>query len=139
MDGEAMVQYLLSQGVQPQNILIHGWSLGGGVGAHVAALHQEKGKEIHICNDRSFESMVNEVKELARELRKYINTSTLLGKLVSAALALAPITIPLIHMIGWDFKSTQCYQKINGHKFIIYHPNDEIIVYSASLHKNWRI
>lgn len=57
MDGEAMVQYLLSKGVPAKNILIHGHSIGGSVGIHVAALHQETGNEISVCADRTSASI----------------------------------------------------------------------------------
>lgn len=53
LDGEAMLQYLLQKGVRPENILIHGHSLGGGVGTAVAARHPG----VNLCNDRSFASI----------------------------------------------------------------------------------
>lgn len=68
MDGEAMVQSLLKQGVSPKNILIHGISMGGGVGAEVAALHQKAGEEINYCGDRTFSSLAKEARELPRRI-----------------------------------------------------------------------
>lgn len=53
LDGEAMLQYLFQKGVRPENILIHGHSLGGGVGTAVAARHPG----VNVCNDRSFSSI----------------------------------------------------------------------------------
>ncbi len=52
-DGEAAVQYLLSQGVLPEDIVLHGHSLGGGVATAVVAKHQG----MHLVNDRSFSSL----------------------------------------------------------------------------------
>lgn len=133
MDGEAMVQFLLKQGVRPENILIHGWSLGAGVGAHVAALHQDKGHEIHFCGDRSFASMVMEVKELSRSIRNEMR-NTCLGNFLKGTLALlTPVVLGLIKVLGWNFQTLDCYKKIQGHKFIIYHREDKTIPYAASL------
>lgn len=129
MDGEAMVQFLLKQGVHPKNILIHGWSLGGAVGAHVAALHQEKGRESSHGNDRSFKTMVKEVKYF---LPKVLEREGLHPTKIKLLTFLA---VSGIKILGWNFQSFKCYQKIKGHKFVIYHPLDEVIPYQASLHR----
>lgn len=146
MDGEAMVHYLLSQGVKAKNILIHGWSLGGGVGAHVAALHQKKNQEgratvlhedhvMNFVNDRSFSSMAEEAKELLGSIRKELNRGCL-ARLFAIGLAiLTPFAILAIRALGWNFKSFDCYKKIQGAKFIIYHSDDSIIPKKASLHR----
>ncbi len=140
MDGEALVKYLLSQGILPQNILIHGWSLGSGVGAHVAALHQEKGKEIHFCSDRSFASMYDEVKDLAKQISQILRKQNrCIPQLFATAITFAtPFVLGLTKVLGWNFKSLECYKKINGKKFIIYHRQDQVIPYTASLYKKFK-
>lgn len=137
MDGEAMVQYLLTQGVSQKNILIHGWSIGGGVGAYVAALHQEKGKEIKFCSDRSFASTVEEIKEFARaKINEIRRENRCKAKIKASGLAiLSSLALGLIRVLGWNFNSLKSYNAINGYKFIIYHPQDPEVPYAASLYK----
>lgn len=134
MDGEAMVQHLLSLGYKEENILIHGWSLGAGVGAHVAALHQEEGRAIHYCSDRSFASLATEVKHLVQRDKQELRARghTFLAKLVKIA---SKIAEGLVKLIGWNFQSLTCYKKLKGHKFIVFHRQDQLIKYEASLFK----
>lgn len=141
MDGEAMVQYLLSKGVQKKNILIHGWSLGGGVGAHVSAHHQEPGQEISYCGDRTFASLVavaqewfcpDSIKELLPEKFQAEFYSNCISKIMTLG------AVNLLHLLNWNFKTLECYKKINGYKFIIYLPNDNVIPHKASLYKKFK-
>lgn len=115
LDGEAMVQKLLASGVPSENILLHGWSIGGGVATEVAALHQEPGHEMHLCNDRSFATLTHAVKGLIPVVGGLLGGIAWLG--------------------GWKFDSVSNYRKINGYKFTIVAKNDHIIKYQASLHK----
>lgn len=137
MDGEAMIQFLLSKGVKSKNILIYGWSMGGAVGTHVAALHQKTGDEMNLANDRSFASFVKEVKELLGKIgHSFLNHRGCLVRITGAFITVGiPIALGLIQALGWNFKNVEQYKKINGHKFIIYHPEDGIIPYKASLYK----
>jgi len=114
LDGEAMVQKLLSTGVQAKNILLHGFSLGGGVAAKVCALHQEPGNEMHLCSDRSFSTFINAARGL------FPGVGGLLG------------VIALLN--GWKFNSLKHFESIKGHKFVIVSKKDPIISYSASLY-----
>jgi len=116
LDGEAMVQYLLNKGVPPENILLHGLSLGGAVATEVAAYHQEKDHEMHLCNERSFSHIAKLLK--ARCPRAL---GAILGQIVLAA--------------GWRFDSLKNFQKINGYKFTIHSQEDGVIRYEASLYK----
>lgn len=69
LDAEAMVQHLLSSGVLPNHILVHGFSIGGGVGTEIAALHPG----MHLCNDRSFSKLTEAFHEIVpiRLLKKF--------------------------------------------------------------------
>ena len=119
LDGEALVQYLLNQGVEPRNILLHGLSLGGGVAAAVAANHQEEGREINLCSDRSFASITDFLKAHFPSWLSFVGT--LLSRIVAAA--------------KWAFDSLSNYLKIKGGKFIIYAPKDGIVTKPGSLYK----
>lgn len=141
MDGEAMVQYLLTKGVKSENILIHGWSFGGAVGVHLAALHQEEGHEMNFGSDRSFASLSAILKERSRKLhRKFKRINIHLSKIkVKVLKVLTSLTNRLIFAFGWDFKCVKCYKAIKGHKFIIYHRDDYVIPYGASLYKKLKL
>lgn len=131
-DGIAMVEYLLSLGVKTENIMIHGWSLGGGVGAHVAVHYQKKGHEIGYCNDRSFSSMEDEVDGILTSLKNEAKNGSLFNKIIAY---LAPVSKILLHALNWNFKTLECYNKMNGPKIVLYHRKDEVIPYEASLYK----
>lgn len=133
-DGIAMIQYLLSLGVKPENILIHGWSLGGGVGAHVAVHYQKQGHEMHYCNDRSFSTLYDQIDTvisiIQKKILKYspIRYPKILVKLLSSGRIFK-------YLLNWNFDTVKCYQSIKGKKIILYHPKDWAIRYDASLHK----
>jgi hypothetical protein len=120
LDGEAMVQKLLADGVPPENILIHGWSLGGGVATEVSSYHQEKGHEMGIVNDRSFASLISATAGLIPVV------GGLLGR--------------IIWLAGWRFNSLANYKKIKQEdKFIIVgNKNDQVIAHKASLYKAYK-
>lgn len=62
-DGIAMVQKLLDHGVNPENIVIYGHSLGGGVGAQVMLHFSLRNIQLHrFISDRSFETLRAAVK-----------------------------------------------------------------------------
>lgn len=116
LDAEAMVQFLIYKGIDPANILIHGWSLGGGVAAAVAFHHQEKSHEMKLCSDRSFARISDVVKSL------YPGVGWLFAKLPSVK--------------AWEFNSIDHFAKVKGYKFIIYAKRDTVIKAVASLYKN---
>jgi len=79
-DGQAAMHHLLDKGVDAKYILIHGHSLGGGVGAHIRAQYPE-GPLIH---DRSFSSLSAVVKDIFRGL---------FGACVAAAIGIVPVLV----------------------------------------------
>ncbi|MBA2728636.1 MAG: hypothetical protein H0U49_10750 [Parachlamydiaceae bacterium] len=124
LDGEAQIQYLLSLGVAKENILLHGWSLGGAVATEVASNHQEKGHEINLCNERSYANLI----ELLKTRLPKIFGSTIKNIIgFSAGI--------FLHAAGWQFDGVKNFQKINGQKWIIYSKEDGFSKYSASLYK----
>ena len=59
IDAIASVQRLLDKGVDPKNILLKGWSLGGALATLTAKHFHDRGKKIYVFNDRSFSSFTN--------------------------------------------------------------------------------
>lgn len=140
MDGEALIQYLLSLGVKSKNILIYGYSMGGAVGANVAALHQKKGDEINFISDRSFSTLLKETKEVFKDTgRDLLKSSFFLHRFYGVLiLASIPFALGIIQAIGWNTNNLKCFKKIQGYKCIIYHRYDQVIPYAASLFKAYK-
>jgi len=108
-DGKACIDFLLKKGVKKENILIYGYSLGGGVGTAVATNYNG----ICLVNDRSFSSITNATK--------------------------AFFCIPIIREIAafavtlfWNLNSFENIQKITGKKYLIVAPQDFIIPFENS-------
>lgn len=116
-DGEAMIQFLLEQGIPPDNILVHGWSLGGAVATSLVKLYQDKGIQMHLCSDRSFSSFPDFLKNILPKCLVGIIT-----KIVAAA--------------GWVFNASNDFNQIVSSKFIIHAKRaDRVIPYEASVYK----
>ncbi|NGX53456.1 MAG: Multifunctional-autoprocessing repeats-in-toxin [Chlamydiae bacterium] len=120
VDGEALVQYLLNQGVREDNILIHGLSLGGAAGVEVAANH----RRMHHCNERSLSTIPNFLKGML--------TTTLLPRRL--AHGLGSLVGKIVEMSGHRFDSVKHYRKIDGNKFLIYCAQDEVMNHPAGLY-----
>ena len=109
LDGETMMQYLIDAvGVKSEHIVVHGRSIGGGVGSQARKLHPEGG----IVCDRSFASMA-------------IEATALFGWGMAK----------LLRGLGWELDTVAAWEKIKGRKVIVYHHKDGIIPYQASLYK----
>jgi dienelactone hydrolase len=111
LDGKAMIQKLLADGVPQDHILVHGWSIGGGVATEVASNFPN----VHHCSDRSFASLIHVAK----------GWLPVLGGVLGGIAWLA----------GWRFNSTKNFEKIQGKKLVIYSKTDGVIPYKASLYK----
>jgi pimeloyl-ACP methyl ester carboxylesterase len=120
VDGETMVQYLLNEKkIPPENVMVHGWSLGGAVANEVSALHQEKGHEMKLCNDRSFSTLYKEIKALLPA-------------------GIGHVAAPIAYSLGWKFNPAKFWKSIaEEHKMLSFHRKDPVIPYKgASLYKN---
>eukprot|EP01119_Soliformovum_irregulare_P010196 TRINITY_DN2496_c0_g1_i1.p1 TRINITY_DN2496_c0_g1~~TRINITY_DN2496_c0_g1_i1.p1 ORF type:complete len:395 (-),score=89.63 TRINITY_DN2496_c0_g1_i1:25-1209(-) len=161
-DGDAAMQYLLSQGVRSRNILLHGHSMGGAV----AVKTRVKYPDGPIISDRSFRSLSAVVGALLMTnspLRTFV--SLLMGAVISGYISalrevsgsdlminlfvgtlafgmvgsylpypIAQFAVLLIELMQWGFHITDSWVKIQGEKVIIYHNLDGIITHSdASL------
>jgi esterase/lipase len=121
-DGKATIEYLLKQGIKPENIVVYGASLGGAIATHVAADCMEKKQGVALCTDRSFKSLPHVIKELV----------PILGRPIAA----------LAKWFGWNLNSEEKFnnlrrqlQHIKQKKILlIYHEKDEIVRIRASVH-----
>ncbi|MBA3816475.1 MAG: alpha/beta hydrolase [Parachlamydiaceae bacterium] len=110
LDGKAMVQKLLSEGIPEEDMLIHGHSIGGAVATEVASLYPK----VHHCSDRSFAS-------LSHFLKGWV---PIIGGVLGGIAGLA----------GWKFNSVTDFEIIQGKKFVIYSKRDWVIPFKASLY-----
>lgn len=101
LDGDAFIQHLLSQGVPPQHITLHGHSMGGGVATELAALHPG----IKLVADRTYSSISDAIIELGSSISR----------------PLAKVVAFLARHLGWNLDPFTAFPKITGHKVTIHH------------------
>lgn len=131
-DGIAEVQRLFDAGAKPQNILLDGESMGGGVATLVALHFHKTDRPVYLWNSRSFASLADTaVNTVAPRLPHAVKTC--LNKLVS--------------VLGWEGDAASAYEQIDK-KYKAYmvvakeskkHPvkstGDKTIPHASSLHK----
>jgi len=155
VDAETAFKYLIDQGVSSDKILIHGHSMGGGVGVEVRAKHPDG----PIINDRSFSSLNDTVQSLVtREpflgallggvigfflvgfaggiATQCALNGALYGGLGAVVLGyigtrhtkmLVPLISSALSLIGWHLHVSKCWKIIEGYKVVIYHQLDGLI------------
>ena len=67
-DGIAQVQRLLDQGINPELIVLRGYSLGGAVATKVAMYFHRQGIRINIFNERSFSNVIHVIAGFLRHI-----------------------------------------------------------------------
>jgi acetyl esterase/lipase len=85
-DGQAVVDYLLKQGVPAENILICGTSLGGAVATHVAAARVQAGQNVSLISDRSFSSLSRVVWKIGGIVDYILPILALLARAIAIAI-----------------------------------------------------
>ena len=86
-DGDAVVQHLRDQGVEPKNILLYGSSIGGAVATHVAEKRVTEGEKVSLMSDRSFSSLEAVIQKIGRVFDQYLPILTQLIRNIVAAIA----------------------------------------------------
>lgn len=121
IDGDAALQFLMDQGFQKRKVLLHGYSLGGGISSQVALMNTDK-LDPKNCppylNEKSFESSASAV-------------AALKGAFLGTLVYLAHWNLPAYKL--WEEKNNQ------SKKALIVHKEDYMIPYrEASLYKTLR-
>jgi pimeloyl-ACP methyl ester carboxylesterase len=126
LDGESVYQYATNElGVDKDKVHFYGFSLGGAIAAQVKALHPEsQGKYV---GDRAFKSVFSLITEncCIRGLGSVVKKIT---SLISASLIAFPI-----YLLGWEWDGSRVVSELSGDKRVIYHPNDWLVPFEASL------
>jgi len=132
-DAESMVEYLKKKGVPPENILLYGRSLGGGIAAQTAAK-----KGVHLATAMSFSSLQKTVPLLVRNAAMK-TTVAFLGVLLSYLLSsfVGYVAGKLLPSKDWSLNSSSVLQDIRkkGRQVAVLNARygDNIIPHEASL------
>jgi len=106
-DGIAEVQRLIDNGVNPENILLDGHSLGGGVATKVAEHFHGLKARVSLWNDRSFATLT--------KAAAGILAPTLPGILDDAVqTSFASTTWSVLESTGWNVDAASAYKRIPG-------------------------
>jgi hypothetical protein len=124
-------QYLVEkEGMDPNDIVIMGHSMGGAHGAEAARLVQESypDKKINFISDRSFGDLVAECHMI---IDKVFENSCL-----RACTSFIKYVIDqLVRCCEWQMLPHQALETLKGRVCILYHKDDPTIPYPASLYK----
>jgi len=121
LDIYASYEYLIhEEGVDPEDIVLVGHSMGSAYGTRAAAMIQEKypDKKISVINGRSFAHLGTQIDEMFSGKGFFPGVLRILAKGL---------------WFGMDVK--EAFEKLKGQKVVFYHPDDEVIPYAASLAK----
>lgn len=114
VDGDACIQHLLALGVKPANIMVHGYSLGGGAGGIVSGWHQG----CRYLSEKSFAT-------LGDVIRSY-QSKNLKGRLKGLGEQF------LASSAGWAYDSIKSWKKSTGSKGVLLHKQDNEIYYKQT-------
>ncbi len=114
LDGESIYQFVRDKlHVPAKDIHFYGWSLGGGISAHVKEIQSDR--EGRYVNERSFTSINETVKNLMSDVQ-----ATIAGVAISA--------------LNWNIGAVEPIKKLKGKTLIVHHPEDELMRKEASLY-----
>ncbi|MBP9842190.1 MAG: alpha/beta fold hydrolase [Simkaniaceae bacterium] len=102
LDGESFIQDLLSKGVQPPEITLHGHSMGGGVATELAALYPG----LNLVADRTYSSISDAITTLVTP---------------QAGRCIASTAAKITTLLGWNLNPLAAFPKISGRKTTIHH------------------
>lgn len=115
LDGITQTQRVLNRGVKAENITIDGHSLGGAIGAYVAAFFHNNDIKVKLFSDRSFASLDAVIRSKFPQI-------------------VAGTLIPVLPNIGWDLRPIDPFNSIDDdYKAFVYCTDDKVIDVNASL------
>jgi pimeloyl-ACP methyl ester carboxylesterase len=126
LDGESVYQYVTKElQIEINRVHFFGFSLGGAIAAQVKALHPEsEGKYVGDRPFRSIFSLITEnccVERFGRLIKKVTSV-------VSSIFLAYPV-----YLLGWEWDGRTALEQLRGDRRIIYHPNDCLVPFAASL------
>lgn len=136
-DGIAQVQRLLSKGANPENILLDGHSLGGGIATMVAQHFHNLNQRVYLWNDRSFASLSKAAAGIIAP-----NLPGILDDVLQTSIESSSWSV--MKPSGWDVDVAAAYNSIPANfkgYMVVAKPSDKslgdgVISHPASLHKS---
>lgn len=128
-DAESMIHWANKYYDIPfEKLLVYGTSMGGALGLDIVASFAKKGQKLHLLSDRSFSTYFDVVKANAKRL---LGDSWVFGEFFCKVAEFA----------GWSIDSKKnlirvMESDVDSRIVVIYHPEDTIIPYDASLGKS---
>jgi hypothetical protein len=126
LDGHTAIQFLKDHGVHSKDILIEGYSIGGGIGVQAAALHPD----VNFANISSYSSIANFVENLTyHHILGDVNTASRCRKVMATIISFIVkwILKGVLWVKHWEMDSIAAWKKIKGFKWIITCTADEIM------------
>lgn len=139
-DGIAQVARLLDDGMAAEDICLYGHSLGGGTALEVAHYFQQRGQNIKVFNDRSFDRISDVIPEKLFNAIRATKSWISKGLLGALALIIKGVTELFIPLTEWQFSSAKISKNLKPDTFNYAvcreHRNhqDEVIAHYASIH-----
>ncbi len=132
LDIYSCFKYLVEvEGISAEDIVIYGYSLGGGYGALGAELIQKEfpDAKINILNERSFSSLEEEVRQIF--MQKFASYP-LLASIVSKIFSML-----LVHC-EWEIDTERAASSLKGKVCVVYNKVDETIPFLSSLYSRMK-
>lgn len=112
-DTIAQVQRLLDQGVDPENITLKGFSLGGAIGTLAAKHFHDRGLKVNIFNDRSFSTITNVAVGQIRKANWGLQSGhqeNFFKKLLGWILK--PFILFVLALVNWEMDAASAWESI---------------------------
>lgn len=112
-DGIAQVQRLLDQGIDPEFIVLRGYSLGGAVATKIAEHFHAQSIMLNVFNERSFSNVMHVIAGFLRHIgapEKSGHKSGVLGIFLSVILW--PFLKLTLLLIDWEMEAADAFRKI---------------------------
>lgn len=113
IDTATCVQFLLDHGVDENDIIIYGYSIGGGVATKTAALFDG----VNLINRNSYSSI------------------GAVGKTLFPIPLVKSVVVKAIKLAEYDLDAAESWDKVTGEKLIVCHFQDKVIPKSSSLYE----
>jgi len=128
VDGASIVQWVRNElGTPDDRIHFYGRSLGGAIAAQTKALYPNlTGRFI---SERSFSSSYDMISRIVHDRFKP-NLHPMLRPL---CYLLAPLAAWAVKSQGYNLDAVKAFKKLQGEKLVVYHPQDPVIPFNASL------
>jgi pimeloyl-ACP methyl ester carboxylesterase len=143
IDGASIVNWVRKEVKTPNDkINLYGLSLGGAVATKTAAA--DEALTGWVVGERSFSCLENWILAQVSKARKCLNNlppqnclKSSMKWMATKALHLESLAITILKHQGLEFDAAADFPKIQGKKLVIYHPEDRVIPYDASMAKQF--